>query len=84
MRYPPGAGNPRDRAGAARLTWQRRGLGVPGIFVYRHWAAAAATRKELPRRGELAEHKNREHGSAFGPRSVRTLPGTGARPHLPL
>lgn len=67
-----------------RLTWQRSGLRVRGIFVHRHWAAAAATREELPRRGELAGHRNGEHGSAHGTRSVRTLPGTGPRPHLPL
>lgn len=82
--HPPGLGNPRDRAGATGLTWQRRELRVPPIFVDRHWAAAAATRQELPRRGELAKHRNGEHGSAPGTRSVRTLPGTGPQPHLLL
>lgn len=48
------------------LTWQCRGLGVWGILVHRHPAAAAATGKELPRRSELAGHRNGERGSALG------------------
>lgn len=66
-----------------RLTRQHSALRVLGILVHRH--RAAATGKELPRRRELAEHRNRECGSALGAQSVRNPPGPRPpRSHLPV
>lgn len=66
------------------LTRQRSGLRVLGILVHRHPAAAAATGKELPRRAELAGHRNGECGSALGAQRLRAPPGPGPQSHLPL
>lgn len=85
MLRPLGGRNARSRAGATRLTRQHSGLWVLGILVHRHGAAAAAAGKELPRRGELAGHRNRECGPALGAQSARNPPGPGPpRSHLPL
>lgn len=82
--HPPDLGNSRGRAGTTVLTWQCRGLGVWGILVHRYPVAAAATGKELPRRSELAGHRNGERGSALGPGACRPRPAPARWPHLPL
>lgn len=59
-------GKMQGRARASGLTWQCSGLQVRGVLVYRHRAAAAASRKELPRRGELTEHRIVNTGQPSG------------------
>lgn len=69
--HPPGIMEGLEGSG---LTWQCCRFCVWRILVHRHWAVAAASGEGLPRRNELAGHRNGELRSAVGALGWQTPP----------